>query len=842
MFKNPLYLLLLTIATIWTPAVSVAPLRAADTSAANPGGASPRQRLLLDFGWKFKFKDPAGVGDLFYYSEVPRLDKATAADDERDATMATTRPDAAAVNLGADVEYVKSDFSDSDWRSLDLPHDWAVEQPFDRQTNNNEGSKAVGEKFGTNIGWYRRGFDLPAADKDKALWLEFDGVFRNCLVWLNGHCLGRNVSGYSSFSYDINKYANFGGRNVLVVRVDASRTEGWFYEGAGIYRHAWLVKAPPGHIAHWGVYVSSEMDGADSRTTVQTDLVNETDKPLEYNLRSTVLDARGMRVSEANKSVVVEPHKTQTVSQSVYITDAKRWSLQTPYLYQMVSKLIIRGDIVDQITTPFGVRTLEWDPNKGFSLNGQHVELQGTCNHQDHAGVGSALPDRLQYFRIEKLKEMGANAYRTSHNDPTPELLDACDRLGILVLDEHRKMGKSPEILGQLDRLIRRDRNHPCVFAWSVGNEEQGIQGTDYGASAAQTMQDVVHKLDPSRKVTVAMNGKWGTGISTVIDLQGYNYIKGGDMDAFHKDFPAKPGFATEEASTLCTRGQYADDRARGFVQAYDLDAPRWGSTAEKSWTYYLARPWNAGEFVWTGFDYRGEPNPYKWPNISSQFGIMDTCGFPKDIYYYYQANWADKPVLHIFPHWNWPGMEGKEIDVWCFSNYDEVELFLNGKTQGRQKVDKTGHESWKVKYAPGTLLAKAFRDGKEAAQEKIETTGPAASVKLIADRPTINADGVDLSILTVEVLDAQGRVVPTADNEIIFQAIGGKIIGVGNGDPTSHEEDKATHRKAFNGLAQVIVQTDRQAGELTISGKSTDLTPASIIVHKAAATPPAEP
>src|SRR6185369_249302 len=435
------------------------------------------------------------------------------------------------------------------------------------------------------------------------------------------------------------------------------------------------------------------------------------------------------------------------------------------------------GRPVDRDETTFGVRTVSFDADKGFFLNGKRVEIKGTCNHQDHAGVGAALPDRLQYFRIEKLKEMGSNAYRTSHNPPTPELLDACDKLGMLVMDETRMMSSNPEGLSQLQRLVRRDRNHPCVFIWSLGNEERE-QGTERGARIVSTMKRLVKSIDPTRLVTVAMNGRWGTGISSVLDVQGCNYYDG-EIDAFHKKFPQQPMIGSETASTVCTRGIYENDKEKGYVSAYDVNRPSWGATAETWWKIYDQRQFQAGGFVWTGFDYRGEPTPYAWPCISSHFGIMDTCGFPKDNYYYYRAWWSGEPTLHIFPHWNWSGKEGKEIEVWSHSNHDEVELFLNNQSLGRQKVQKNTHLMWKVKYSPGVLSAKGFRNGREVATTKIETTDPAAGILLSADRTSINADSEDVAIVTVAVVDAKGRVVPIADNEINFEVgPNARIIG----------------------------------------------------------------
>jgi beta-galactosidase len=501
------------------------------------------------------------------------------------------------------------------------------------------------------------------------------------------------------------------------------------------------------------------------------------------------------------------------------------WSPQSPSLYTVHTTITVGRTVVDEYATIFGVRTMHWSAERGFLLNGARVELQGTCNHQDHAGIGTALPDRVQSYRIERLKAMGSNAYRTSHNPPTPELLDACDRLGMLVLDETRMFSSQPEGLSQLERMVRRDRNHPCIFAWSIANEEWNDQGEDRGRRVAATMKRVVHALDPTRPVTAAMDGGWGSGISQVVDVQGCNYERparpSSNLDVFHAAHPRTPVFGTEVASTLCTRGIYANDPALGYMSAYDVNKPGWGATAEEWWTRFDARPWLGGGFVWTGFDYRGEPTPYSWPCISSHFGIMDTCGFPKDNFYYYKAWWGDsrQPVLHLFPHWTWTGREGEPVEVWVHSNLPRVELLLNDTSLGVRAVVRNGHASWRVPYAAGRLLARGYAaDGSVAMEAVRETTGPASTIVLEPDRTTIAADGEDVSLVTVRVVDDRGRTVPTADALITFDVSGaGRLIGLGNGDPSSHEADKGTVRSAFNGLAQAIVQAGVEPGELRI-------------------------
>ncbi len=786
------------------------------------GALSPRERLLLDFGWRFHLGN----------ADDPFLD----------------------FNYGLDGAYQKTGdfflpsrrkFDDREWQAIDLPHDWAVALPFQDDPHlTTHGSKPLGRNYpATSIGWYRRVFDIPSSDLGRRLSLEFDGVFRNCMAALNGNFLGRNMSGYAPFRYDITDHAHYGGKNVLVVRVDATEFEGWFYEGAGIYRHVWLVKTNPVHVPQWGTFVMSEMEGNGAKIEIQTEVMNESDLRENCEVTSAVLDDSGKTVAHAGpSSVALLPWRLGKIAQHAEISNPKLWSIETPNLYRLVTTLRAGGEVVDRAETPFGVRTLHFDPDKGFFLNGKPVKMKGTCNHQDHAGVGSALPDRLQYYRIARLKAMGANSYRTSHNPPTPELLDACDRLGMLVMDETRMFSSDPEGLSQLSRLVRRDRNHPAVVLWSTGNEEPE-QGTARGARMCATMKRLVRRLDPTRPITQAMNGAWGKGISAVVDVQGFNYNLP-NIDGFHEKFSRKPCVGTEVASTVSTRGIYSNDPAKGYVSAYDLNHPPWAETAEEWWQFYDPRAFLSGGHVWTGFDYRGEPTPYGWPCINSHFGIMDTCGFPKDNFYYYRAWWQEQPVLHLFPHWNWTGKEGREIAVWCYSNLEKIELFLNGKSLGAKTLKPDSHVAWNVKYAPGFIEARGYRNGRLVLTARRETTGPAAKIVLNPDRPAIAGDGEDVSVVEVEVTDNQGRMVPIAGNEISFAVSGpGKIIGVGNGDPSSHEADKGTRRRAFNGLCVAIVQSAKQAGEITVQATSPGLESATATITAQAVTPrPAVP
>ncbi len=476
------------------------------------------------------------------------------------------------------------------------------------------------------------------------------------------------------------------------------------------------------------------------------------------------------------------------------LTSPVLWSVESPYLYELVTTVRSGSSVVDSYKTPFGIRTVRFDPKEGFFLNGKHLDLKGTNNHQDHAGVGTAIPDALQEFRIKRLKEMGANAYRCSHNPPTPELLDVCDRLGMLVIDENRLMGTNTEHLDLLKRMILRDRNHPSVIIWSLGNEEWAMEGNITGARIASTMQTYAQRLDPTRRIITAISGGWGHGISTVIDVMGFNYIFNGNIDEQHAKFPDQPSIGTEETTSRSTRGVYEDDCSNAHMEATDRKPS--GRGIEEGIKFYAARPFLSGLFFWTGFDYRGEPHPFGWPQVTSQYGIVDLCGFPKDMFYYLKSWWTDEPVLHLFPHWNWKGKEGQAISVWAYSNCDEVELFLNNKSAGRKTMPKNSHIAWEVDYEPGTLLARGYKSGKEILTDLVETTGEPAVIRLIPNRQTMKSDGEDVAVITVQVNDLKGRLVPTAGNEIAFSLQGpGRIIGVGNGDPSSHEPDKYFER-----------------------------------------------
>jgi beta-galactosidase len=727
----------------------------------------PREHLSLDANWRFHLGDD--------WPDALHLE-----------------------NSGTGSGPASERFSDTYWRVVNVPHDWAVELPFDWAADGSHGFKALGLKYPTNsIAWYRRTFELSKQDEGKRIWLTFDGVFRDATVWVNGWCVRHHEGGYYPFREDITDVVHVGGRNIIAVRVDATKVEGWFYEDAGIYRHVWLDKTAPVSIAPDGIFVQSKFEKnipqASPEIAVEVRLLNTLTNSAEATVNCEIISPDGKSLKTFSS-----PERMPRLSQRVANFGAKLsspvfWSPESPKLYKLVTTVSLANKLVDQNETAFGIRTVGFDKDKGFLLNGKPYRIQGTCNHQDHAGVGAAIPDALQEFRVKKMMEFGCNAIRTSHNPPTPELLEVCDRLGMLVMDESRLMGSDSGNMKMWDDQIRRDRNHPCIAFWCIANEQFAVQDTPQAANVARTMQDYVKQLDPLRPVTYASpEDNIFRGINSVIEVRGWNYHLGPHVDQYHAEHPNQPNIGTEQASVVGTRGIYTNDRPHGYVAAYDIVWPGWTTTAESWWSFFAARPWLSGAFVWTGFDYRGESTPYWWPCINSHFGILDTCGFPKDVFYYYQSWWTTNTVLHLLPHWNWPGREGQEILVQAFSNCKQVELFLNGASLGKQTMKPNSKLSWQVKYSPGTLSAKGYdADGKVMTETKVETTGDAARVQLTPDRKSINADAEDVAVFTVSAVDAQGRLVPVAQNHIHFDVRGaGKIIGVGNGDPSCHEPD----------------------------------------------------
>lgn len=786
-----------------------------------------RERLLFDFGWRFHLGH--------------------ACDPEKDFGFGRTLETYAKSGLNV-ADAASLDFDDSGWRLLDLPHDWAVELPITPSATSSDddlraahGFRPIGRQFpNTSIGWYRRRFEVPASDRGKRLSLEFDGVFRDAIVIVNGFVIGRNESGYAPFRVDITDYANFGGTNVIAVRVDATLGEGWFYEGAGIYRHVWLVKTDPLHVPQWGIAVRSSLRGNTAEIGVTTELANDSDAAAKAQIVSTILDPQGRAVARfATMPNRLAAQETRTITQTATLHAPALWSPDAPHLYTLVTEVVADGRLVDDCVTPFGIRSVHFDPEKGFFLNGRPLKLKGTCNHQDFVGVGSALPDAFHAFRISAVKTIGSNAWRTAHNPPAPEFLDACDRLGLLVLDETRRMASDEEGLSELSRMIRRDRNHPSVILWSIGNEEHGEQGTDVGARVGPAMRRCVLALDPTRPITAAIDDPkaWGHGVTDALDVMGANY-RTEQLAAFHATRPRLPLVGTEISTSLDTRGIYTKDPALDYAVAYDTEFPPWGSTQADAWSLIASSPFIAGGFVWTAFDYRGEPAPKtRYPHNSSQYGLMDTCGFPKDNYFYYRAWWRDEPSLHLFPHWNWQA--GQTVKVWCHTNLERVELLLNGVSQGVREVRPYRHVEWNVAFASGTLEAHGYRGGRLVLATTRETTSAPAQIGLVAERTTISADGEDVVVVRAEIRDAQGRIVPTASNPVTFDLSGpAAIIGVGNGDPRCVEPDKASARSAFNGLCLVVLKASKTPGALVLRATSPDLETGTLTLSATPAAP----
>jgi beta-galactosidase len=784
-----------------------------------PGGG--RERLLLDFGWRFHLGNANEPAKDFNFGLG------------RTGTFQKTGNFLPAGNLA---------FDDGDWSAVNLPHDWAIELQFENDPAlASKGFYPLGRTYpATSVGWYRRVLEIPAADAGKRINLEFDGSYRETMVVFNGFYIGRHSGGYDPFSFDVTDFVIPGGKNVVLVRVDATSSDGWFYEGAGIYRHVWLVKTNPVHVKRWGTFVSAEVKPGEAALSIRTEVENSSVTAQDARVISTVLDPAGKEVGKVVTALSsVAPGDEQTYKQQLTVKRPQLWSLEERNLYTLVTEVRAGGDIVDSCETPFGIREVKFDAEKGFFLNGKSVKLKGTCNHQDHAGVGAAVPDAVQYYRIRKLQEMGCNSLRTSHNPPTAELLNACDELGMLVFDETRMMSSNPEGLNQFENLVRRDRNHPSVFMWSMGNEE-GQANTDTGLHILTAMKAVANKHDGSRPVSIAP-----------IHAIGVGGLGGVRRDGLQLHGPWRRGLPQRASREAGHR--HGDCERRGHARHLPLRTPTRAMSA-RTIPYTTSRPrllqraggasamrargWPAA-FIWTGFDYRGEPSPYGWPNISSQYGIIDMCGFPKDSVLLLPVLVdGEMPVLHVFPHWNWPGLEGQgNRGLGAFQSGSSVELFLNGQSLGAKDMKKDSHLAWNVKYTPGTIEARGFKDGKQVLTAKRETAGPAAKLVLTADRTEISADGEDVAMFAVEVQDAEGRTVATADNEVSFRLSGeGRVMGVGNGDPTNHEPDTASSRKAFCGLCMAVVQSSKTAGSITVEASSPGLASASVTISSKAA------
>ena len=769
--------------------------------------AVPHEKLLLDNGWRFNLGDipfPIIKGQGMSYQSAKAGKAWGAADPE---------------------------FDDTQWRLLNLPHDWAVETAYDSTENPSQGYRKRG------IGWYRRNFKLDAADRGKHIELQFDGIATNCTIWFNGTIMHRNFCGYTSSYVDITSMAKYGeDLNNIAIRVDAITQEGWWYEGAGIYRHTWLVKQSPVHLITDGVFAQPVKKANGSWVVpVEATVENSGKNATSYVVESKVLKSDGTIIAQGkSETTTINPLDKGVTKINLSINNPNLWTLENPVMYQVKTLVYQEEKVVDNLNTTCGFRTILFRADSGFFLNDKWVKLKGTCNHQDHAGVGVAVPDALWDFRIKKLKEMGVNANRCSHNPPSNEFLDACDRNGILVMDENRNFNVSPEYQRQLEWMVQRDRNHPSIILWSVFNEEL-MQGTENGYEMVRRMSNVVKRIDTSRPVTAAQSGGWFTpiNVSHAVDVVGFNYFQQ-NYDNYHKQYPNKPITSSEDVSGQMNRGEYVTNKKKNILASYDDIKPGWGETHRVSWKMVAERPYVAGCFVWTGFDYRGEPQPFEWPSASSVFGCMDVCGFPKTAFYIHQTQWLpeSQPVLQLVNHWNWSKDSiGKNIRVMAMSNAETIKLKLNGKVIGEQKVDKYDMNTFYVPYQPGKLEAVGYKNGKEVSHFTEETTGEPASLELIPYKNTLAGDGQDALPVTVRALDAKGRPVETANLPIEFEISGpATIIGMGNGNSNNHEPEKGNKYSLYNGLAQVIIQSKAAgAGDVVLTATSGNLKLANI-------------
>ncbi|MCC8198976.1 MAG: DUF4982 domain-containing protein [Tannerellaceae bacterium] len=775
-------------------------------------------------------------------------------------------------------------WDDSGWRVVNVPHDWSIEADFSDEYPATPGGGALP---GGN-GWYRKTFTLSEADQGKMIYMDFDGVYCKSKVWINGHLLGFRPNGYVSFRYELTPYLHYGNQeNVLVVQADNSeQPNSRWYSGSGIYRNVWLVKTDPVHVDHWGTYITTpEITRNRAVVHIET-MIKNSGSTREIEIATSILDQAGRIVTQLKGSKEIRNLTAEKISQSLAISNPQLWDLRNPYLYTAVTELKANGEVLDRYETPFGIRWFHWDVETGFHLNGQPTKILGVCLHHDLGCLGAAINTRAIERQLEIMKEMGVNAIRTSHNPPAPELLDLCDRMGLLVQDETFDMWrkrKSPHDYAQyfdewherdLTDQILRDRNHPSIFMWSIGNEvlEQWSHADADTLSLAeanlilnaghaidpalpedttltvqslitQSLAAIVKGLDTTRVIT-AGNNEVNPGNhlfrSGALDVYGFNYHHQ-NFAPFPDIYPGKKLHISESTSGLMTRGYYEMPSDHMFIRPDSWDKPfdlpihmcssydnchvPWGSTHEVSWKEVKKYSFVSGLFIWTGFDYLGEPTPFGWPSRSSFFGIVDLAGFPKDVYYMYQSEWTDKPVLHIFPHWNW--QEGETVDIWAYYNHaDEVELFLNGESLGSQsKTDSTFHVWWRTEFKPGTLKAVSRKNGKEVLVKEIHTAGEATSLVLTADRQTLAADGTDLSFITVDVVDQYGNIVPDADQLIRFSVEGnGFIAGTDNGDQNDSRSLKAPERHAFFGKALVVVQNTGEPGMIRLTATAEGL------------------
>lgn len=795
-------------------------------------------------------------------------------------------------HLGEVTDAFSPDFDDQEWRLLDLPHDWAIEGEFSE--NNPSGSG--GGALPGGIGWYRKNFIVDKELEGKKVFIDFDGVYMNSEVWINGHYLGKRPFGYISFRYDLTPHLIIGDENIIAVKVDNSeQPNSRWYSGCGIYRNVWLTVVNHIYVDQWGTFVTTpDITEKNAVVTVATKLKNETLDATKLQLRTTILDASGKRITSTESDETIDASNDVEITHQLKVENPERWSIENPYLYSVVSEIIQNGKQIDSYTTPLGIRTFSFNPEKGFFLNGKSTKIKGVCMHHDLGSLGAVVNRRAIQRQLEILQEMGVNGIRTAHNPPAPELLQLCDEMGFIVMNETFDMWRKKKTSHDYSRYFNewhekdmtdhmlRDRNHPSIFMWSIGNEvlEQWTHADadtldikqanlmlnlqrnvkdqvaldeklSVNSLLTQKLATLAKQLDSTRPITAGNNepNEWNhLFLADTLDIIGLNYHLE-DFDRVKANYPNKAFIAAETTSALATRGYYKMPSDSAYIwpiswdvpfhdstyscSSYDNNHVPWGSTHEESWLKVKNNDYVSGLYIWTGFDYLGEPTPYWFPARSSYFGVIDLAGFPKDAYYFYQSEWTDDPMLHVFPHWNWE--EGQEIDIWAYyNNADEAELFLNGESQGvRKKEEDILHVVWRLDYIPGTIKVVTRKDGKEVLSHEIHSAGEPYQIRLTPDRNIINADGSDLSFITVEVLDKHGNLCPNAYNLIYFDiSENGRIVGVDNGNPISMESFKEPHRKAFYGKCLVIVQGDKQKGSIQLKASAENLEPFAVEIN----------